>query len=132
VSIVTQSGTNNLRGKIYGFLRNQRFDARNPLAPSKDPLTQAQYGANLGFPVIKNRTFFFVNFEQTRRNDANIITIAPANIAVINNRLTQIGYRGSLLETGLVPGGFDTTNVFGRVDHQFDAKNSFHGDLQFL
>src|SRR5437763_8883247 len=40
VNIITQSGTNFWRGRLYGFLRNQRFDARNPLAPRKDLLTQ--------------------------------------------------------------------------------------------
>ena len=59
INIVTQSGTNNYRGRLYGFLRNQRFDARNPLSPAKDPLTQAQYGITLGGPLVKDRTFFF-------------------------------------------------------------------------
>ncbi len=131
VNIVTQSGTNNLRGKIYGFFRNQRFDARNPLAPAKDPLTQTQYGGSLGAPIVKNRTFFFGNFEQTRRNDANVITISPANVAAINNRLRTIGYRGPLVETGLVPGGYDTTNIFARLDHQINAKNSFAATYNF-
>ncbi len=131
VNIITQSGTNNIRGKIYGFLRNQLFDARNPLAPTKDPLTQTQYGASFGAPVIKNRTFFFGNFEQTRRNDSNVITISPANVTAINNRLTAVGYRGSLIGTGLVPGGYDTTNFFGRVDHQINSKNAFTATYNF-
>jgi len=131
VNIITQSGTNELRGKIYGFLRNQRFDARNPLAPTKDPLTQTQYGGSFGAPIVKNRTFFFGNFEQTRRNDSNVITISPANVAAINNRLTAVGYRGAPVQTGLVPGGFDTTNFFGRIDHQFSAKNLFTATYNF-
>ena len=131
VNIVTQSGTNEFRGKIYGFLRNQRFDARNPLANRKDPLTQTQYGASSGAPLIKNRSFLFANFEQTRRNDSNIITISPSNVAAINQRLTQIGYRGALLETGLVPGGYDTTNVFARVDHRINKSNFFSATYNF-
>ena len=131
VNIITQSGTNNLRGKIYGFLRNQRFDARNALAPSKDPLTQTQYGGSFGAPIIKNRTFFFGNFEQTRRNDSNVITIAPSNVAAINTRLTAVNYRGSLINTGLVASGYDTTNVFARIDHQINAKNSFAATYNF-
>ena len=131
VNIITQSGTNNLRGKIYGFLRNQRFDARNPLAPTKDPLTQTQYGGSFGAPIIKNRTFFFGNFEQTRRNDSNVITISPSNVAAINTRLTAIGYRGSLIGTGLVSGGYDTTNLFARIDHQINAENAFTATYNF-
>jgi hypothetical protein len=124
VNVVTQSGTNDLRGRVYGFFRNQRFDARNPLAPSKDPLTQAQYGATLSAPLRRDRTFFFANFEQTRRNDSNVITISPANVAAINHRLGAVGYRGAPVETGVVPGGYDSTNLFVRVDHKLSNTNN--------
>lgn len=123
INILTKSGTNDYRGKIYGFLRSDKFDARNPLATKKDSLTQTQYGANLGGKIIKDRTFFFSNFEQTRRNDSSIITIPPVSVAAINNRLDQINYPGARIETGLVPGGYDTTNFFGRVDHNLNSKN---------
>jgi Carboxypeptidase regulatory-like domain len=125
VNIITQSGTRDWRGHLYGFLRNQRFDARNPLAPRKDELTQAQYGLSLGGPVRRDRTFLFANFEQTRRNDALVVTIAPANVAAINRRLDQTGYSGPRLETGIVPSGFDGTNFFARLDHRLNAENQF-------
>jgi hypothetical protein len=125
INIVTQSGTKDWRGRLYGFLRNQRFDARNPLAPRRDPLTQTQYGASLGGPVVGDRTFLFSNFEQSRRNDSLVITIAPANVAAINNRLDQINFPGPRIETGLVPSGFDTTNFFARVDHRLNDANQF-------
>lgn len=123
VNIITQTGTNNWRGRLYGFFRNQRFDARNPLAPRKDLLTQTQYGASLGGPISRDRTFLFSNFEQTRRNDSNVITITPANVAAINNRLAQTNYPGARIETGVVPGGFDSTNFFARVDHKVNNAN---------
>jgi outer membrane receptor protein involved in Fe transport len=133
INIITQSGTNNLRGKVYGFLRDSKFDARNPISisPEKDPLTQTQYGASLGGRIIPNRTFFFTNFEQTRRNDTSIITISPANVTAINNRLNQIGFRGPRIETGLVSGGYDATNLFGRVDHNLTSKNQFFVTYNF-
>jgi len=123
VNIVTKSGTNDWRGDIYGFARNQRFDARNPLAPTKDLLTQAQYGGTIGGPINKNRTFFFANFEQTRRNYSAVITIAPAAVTTINNRLSAIGYKGPRVSTGVVPANFDTTNFFGRIDHKLNDRN---------
>jgi hypothetical protein len=121
INIVTQSGTNNYHGRLYGFLRNQRFDARNPLAAGKDPLTQAQYGITLAGPIVRDRTFFFSNFEQTRLNNATVITITPANITAINARLAATAYGGPPLSTGLVPTGFDTTNFLFRLDHQIDS-----------
>jgi hypothetical protein len=123
VNIVTQSGTNEWRGRLYGYLRNQRLDARNPLAPRKDLLTQAQYGASIGGTLRRDRTFLFANFEQTRRNDSAVITISPANVLAINNRLNQVNYPGPRIETGVVPGGFDATNFFARLDHKLNDAN---------
>jgi hypothetical protein len=125
ISIITQGGSNYFRGRAYGFLRNQRFDARNPLAPSRDPLTQGQYGVTLGGPIHKNRTFFFTNFEQTRRNDSNVITVSPVNVNIVNNRLNATGYPGPRLETGLVPGGYDISDLFLRVDQVVTDLESF-------
>jgi hypothetical protein len=123
VNIITKTGTNNWRGRLYSFFRNQRLDARNPLAPQKDLLTQTQYGASIGGPIRRDRTFLFSNFEQTRRNDSNVITITSANVAAINNRLAETNYPGNSIETGIVPGGFDSTNFFARVDHQVNSAN---------
>lgn len=123
INIVTQSGTNDLHGRVYGFLRNQRFDARNPLAPSRDPLTQGQYGVTIGGPIVHDRTFFFANFEQTRRHDSNVITIASANVSTINNRLNAIAFPGPRIQTGLVPGGYNVSDLFGRVDHRLNDRN---------
>jgi len=126
VNVVTKSGTNDWRGNLYGFARNQRFDARNPLAPTKDLLTQAQYGASLGGPIKRDRAFFFTNFEQTRRNYSAVITIAPAAVATINSRLNAVGYKGQLLGTGVVPASFDTTNFFARVDHKLNNRHQLN------
>ncbi|HSS19717.1 MAG TPA: TonB-dependent receptor [Pyrinomonadaceae bacterium] len=123
LNILTKNGTNKWRGNLYGFARNQRFDARNPLAPTKDLLTQAQYGASVGGPLKHNRSFFFTNFEQSRRNYSAVITIAPVAAATINSRLNTVGYAGPRLTTGVVPASFDTTNFFGRVDHQLNNHN---------
>jgi hypothetical protein len=127
VNIITKSGTKNFNGSLYGFARNQRFDARNPLAPSKDLLTQAQYGATFSGPIRRDRTFFFSNFEQTRRNYSAVITVAPSAVTAINNRLAAINYPGSRLETGIVPAGFDTTNFFARIDHSLNEHNQLNG-----
>jgi hypothetical protein len=123
INIVTQSGTNAWRGRGYGFLRNQRLDARNPLARSKDPLTQGQYGASIGGPLIKDKTFLFANFEQTRQNRTGFITIAPANVSAINSELDRIGYQGGRIETGAFQTGLDSTNFFARVDHRLNDRN---------
>lgn len=123
VNIITRSGTNNLNGRLYGFLRNQRFDARNPLLQTRDPLTQAQYGANIGGPLKRDRTFFFFNFEQTRLHFTQAITIRPADVSTINARLNQLNYGGGRIETGAFPTGYNNTNFFARVDHKLNDAN---------
>ncbi|HEU4932013.1 MAG TPA: carboxypeptidase regulatory-like domain-containing protein [Pyrinomonadaceae bacterium] len=127
VNILTRSGTNDWRGSLYGFARNQRFDARNPVAPTKDFLTQAQYGGTISGPIRRERTFFFTNFEQTRRNYSAVITIEPGNVSSINNRLQALHYAGPLISTGVVPASFDTTNFFTRVDHSINHRNQLSG-----
>ena len=123
VNVITKSGTNNWRGSIYGFARNQRFDARNPLATTKDLLTQAQYGAIVSGPLRHDRTFLFSNFEQLRRNYSTVVTISPTAVLSINQRLNVIKYPGRRLTTGVVPANFDTTNFLARVDHQLNHSN---------
>jgi hypothetical protein len=117
VNILTRSGSNNWHGRGYGFLRNQRLDARHPLAKSKDPLTQAQYGASAGGPIRSDRDFLFANFEQTRRNAAGFVTIAPANVAQINTTLDSLNYPGPRTSTGEYSTGWDTSNGFIKTDH---------------
>ncbi|HKP72302.1 MAG TPA: TonB-dependent receptor, partial [Pyrinomonadaceae bacterium] len=131
VNIITQSGTNDWRGRLYGFARNQRFDARNPLASRRDPLTQAQYGASLGGALVRNRTFLFANFEQTRRNDAVVLTIKPENVAAINARLDEIGYAGARLQTGILPSGYDSSNFFARLDHELTERQHLTARYSF-
>jgi hypothetical protein len=125
ISMVTKSGTNALHGSVYGFLRNQRLNASNALSQSTLPLTQAQYGASLGGPVRRNRTFYFANFERKQLNQDGIITIGPANVVAINSRLQRTGYQGPLISTGLYPNPVHTNNFFAKVDHHVSAADEF-------
>jgi hypothetical protein len=123
VNILTQSGTNVWHGRTYGFFRNQRFDARNPVAGQKDNLTQGQYGVSIAGPIRRERRFIFTNFEQTRRNDSTVITINPSQLATINSRLDLVNYPGPRIEIGLVPGGYDASTFFFRLDHKISHRN---------
>src|SRR5262245_26221111 len=75
VNVVTKSGTNELHGNLFGFLRHRSFQARNAFAPVEDPpFTRTQYGFTLGGPFDKERTFFFFAFEQRRRQESGFFT----------------------------------------------------------
>src|ERR671920_1914082 len=65
VNVVTKSGTNDVHGNVFGFLRHRSFQARNAFAPIEDPpFTRTQYGLTIGGPFDRDRTFFFFAFEQ--------------------------------------------------------------------
>jgi hypothetical protein len=81
VNVVTKSGTNDFHGNVFGFLRHKTIQARNAFAPiidndpnKKPPFTRVQYGATLGGPIVKDRTFFFTSFEQRRRQESGFFT----------------------------------------------------------
>ncbi|MGA6986270.1 MAG: carboxypeptidase regulatory-like domain-containing protein [Terriglobales bacterium] len=68
VNIVTKSGTNDLHGSLYEYFQNSATDARSLLQPAPLPheLRQNQFGATVGGPVVKDKTFFFLNYEGKR------------------------------------------------------------------
>jgi TonB dependent receptor len=124
--MVTKAGTNGLHGEVYGFLRNQNLNADNALSHSKLPLTQAQYGASLGGPIVKGRTFYFANFEQRLLNQDGLITVSQANVDIINAKLTAVDYPGQQIATGLYPNPVHNANFLARVDHRFSQNDQFN------
>jgi hypothetical protein len=79
VSIVTASGTNDLHGSAYEFLRNSFFDARNYFDPARIPEFQRNnFGGSLGGPLRKDTLFLFANYEGYRQNlGVTDVTLVP-------------------------------------------------------
>ena len=125
VNVVTKSGGNALHGDVYGYFRNSRFNAANALSNTVLPLTQAQYGASLSGPVVHDKTFYFANFEGRDLNQSGLVTIAPANVASINARLTSVGYPGPQISTGDFRIPVHNENFFAKVDHHFSDTDQF-------
>ncbi len=67
IEIVSKSGTNKLHGSVFEFLRNDVFDALPFATTTSVPLRLNQFGGGIGGPILKNRTFFFANFEGLRQ-----------------------------------------------------------------
>jgi hypothetical protein len=90
VNVVLKSGTNQFHGSLFEFLRNSAFDAKNyfddpnlPIAPFK----QNQFGGTLGGPIIKNKTFFFIDYQGTRiRQAQTFISIVPPALSTSGER----------------------------------------------
>ena len=63
INVVTKSGTNKFHGSIYEYVRNSVFDAKNYFSLTRSDDTQNQFGATVGGPIKKDRTFFFLSYE---------------------------------------------------------------------
>jgi len=82
INVVTRRGTEDFHGNLFGFIRHSSIQARNAFAPEidndpdkKPPYTRAQYGGTLGGPMDdKNKNFFFLSFEQRRRQESGFFT----------------------------------------------------------
>src|SRR5437016_11295161 len=79
LNAVIKSGTNQLHGDVYEFLRNDKLDGRNAFDQfGRQPYKQNQFGFTLGGPIVKNRTFFFGDYEGLRVRQATpILNVIP-------------------------------------------------------
>jgi len=71
INVTTRSGTNDLHGTAYEFLRNTRLNARPFFDPRRGQNNQNQFGGNAGGRIRKDNTFFFAGFESSRQVNAN-------------------------------------------------------------
>ena len=88
-NVLTKSGTNEYHGSLYHFHRNDNMDARNFFDIAKPDFKRNQFGASLGGPLQRDRTFFFFGYEALReRKGRTITTIVPdeeARRGIIND-----------------------------------------------
>jgi outer membrane receptor protein involved in Fe transport len=99
VNIVTKSGSNEVHGDVFGFLRNSAIQAQNPFSvkavfdpatesvstvPVKQSYTRVQGGATIGGPIKKDKTFYFFSYEITRRQETGFSSIGQNNFGLTN------------------------------------------------
>lgn len=102
VNLVTKSGTNNLHGSIYYYERNQALAVSNPFNTLGDlPLSNVQWGASLGGPFWKDRTFWFANFEKQKFNIATGNSGTEPNAGYVANSEAVLA-RYSVAESSLM------------------------------
>ena len=89
ISAITKSGTNDLHGSAYEFFRNSALDARNYFDPALiPPLNRNQFGATLGGPIRKDKTFLFGNYEGVKLTQSQTSTVnVPSPAAIAGNFL---------------------------------------------
>ncbi len=126
ISAITKSGTNNFEGSAYAFVRNQNLAGKTPYAISEDnrkkleKFTALTYGARVGGPIVKDKLFFFVNYE--RQDDE---TPQPYDIANYNGDSSAADLEGlsNFLQTtyNYNTGGY-ANNTSSLSSHKLIAK----------
>jgi hypothetical protein len=92
VNIITRSGSNELHGDVYGYLRNRNFQAVNPFSTTSNPAyTRVQGGTAFGGPIKKDKTFFYFAYEITRRHETGFSTIGANNFGLTSFDTTLAG-----------------------------------------
>lgn len=144
VNTVTKSGTNEIHGSAFYFLRSTGFDAHDPYSNFNPTEHRIQTGGTVGGAIIKNKLFYFLSADITRRNfpfvDSqvkvgflNVATEqwigcgAPATPAQCNaiNALLPRFY-------GQIPRTASNDLYFGRIDYHLNDKNTFSTSFNFL
>jgi hypothetical protein len=89
VNVVTKSGTNQLHGSGFEFLRNTAVDARNVFSPERSFYRQNQFGGTLGGPIKKNSAFFFGDYQGTQQSQGIDTGLIP--VPTLADRTGNLG-----------------------------------------
>ena len=86
INIVSKSGTNDIHGSAFGYLRNRYIQATNPFSNVDQPAyTRTQYGMTIGGPIKKDRTFYFFSYEGTDRHETGFNDIGADNFGLTSS-----------------------------------------------
>ncbi|MBI2685623.1 MAG: carboxypeptidase regulatory-like domain-containing protein [Acidobacteria bacterium] len=118
----TKSGTNSIHGTLFEFLRNEKLDARAFFGVRRDLLKRNQFGASVGAPIIKNRTFFFVNYEGTRERQGNVNNRVSPTAAMLAGDFS--GIANTLYDPSTTTGGTRTPFPGNRIPSNRIAKEA--------
>lgn len=146
VNAVTKSGTNEFHGTVYGFTRNQDMTGKKVRGEdvTRPDLNQTQYGVSIGGPIVKNKLFFFANFEKDERSDLgtngwvantgsgaiNESRVLETDLMAVQNALSAAGYDTGAYE-GFTLGSQSTKGIF-KLDWNINDNNRFAIIYNFL
>jgi len=93
VNLITKSGNNQFHGEAFEFFRNGDLDARNYFSPVAEDLHRNQFGAAVGGPIWRDKTWFFVNFESLRELTAFTTSGYAPTQAMFNGDFSQLSVK---------------------------------------
>jgi len=112
-NVVTKSGTDQIHGDVFEYLRNYAMDAKNYFADSPNPLKQNQFGGTIGGPILKGKLFYFGSYQGTRQN-----TAVNGLISQVPTMAERNGDFSALLASGTT-----LTNPNPNSPYQFNSNN---------
>ena len=139
VNAVTRSGTNKVEGSVYSYGRNADITGRNKFGDNaKEPSAFEDYqtGFRVGFPIVKDKLFFFTNAEYSKRTDpvfynAGDVNASGSSISLLDNATAQAISDFVKTKYGFDPGTFNAYNnysqsrkFFNKIDWKINSKNS--------
>jgi hypothetical protein len=90
VNAITKSGTNDIHAELFEFLRNDDLDARNYFSTIREAFKQNQFGATIGGPIVRNKIFFFVDYQGTRQIQGQVANVPVYSAADLTGNLTDV------------------------------------------
>jgi outer membrane receptor protein involved in Fe transport len=131
VNIVTKSGSNELLGAAYYYGMNDALASRSVLnRPQADELRQHQYGATLGGPLARDRTFFFANYEGQQRSESNRFSqVILDNVDRINAVRARFNLRPETLDQVRTS---DYNQFMVKLDHRASERVNVSARYSFL
>src|SRR5215471_18136430 len=143
VNIATRSGANDLHGEVFEFFRDTSLDSRNFFNPEPAPQStfrRNQFGANLGGPIMKNKTFFFGTYEGLRQRqgiDINSGVLSDAQRAAVTDPVTKgllplipvantTGAAGEARFVGSATAPVDIDQWTGDIRHNISNADALH------
>ncbi len=128
VNILTKSGTNDFKGSAYGFFRNEKFDSYDFFARRDQPkplLRQQQWGGSIGGPIIRNKTFFFADYERFHQEKGQTFVSSVPTAKMRTGDFSELLARGTIIYNPFTtprtpfPGNVIPSNLLDAVSLKF-------------
>jgi hypothetical protein len=131
VSVITRSGTNDLQGRVFGFHRDDSFDAQDPFSNAqgsgKAPFSQQRYGGFLGGPIVKDRFHYFASYERLREKSTSVITSSLVPASQREEPTTDMGHQYFVKTDQRLGGGNNSLSIRYRADSRGSTGNGIGG-----
>jgi hypothetical protein len=123
VNVVTKSGTNQIHGSAFEFLRNTDLDARNFFSPDRSFYRQNQFGGTVGGPIKRDKVFYFADYQGTRTNQG--IDTGLISVPSLAERSGDFqGVAGAL--TGAVSGPYLANLLSQKLNYAVSANEPYY------